>query len=172
YITAIDIDGEAAAQAADNFAASPWAGQMKALPMSLDAFVAEGHDGEFDVIVSNPPYYIAGKSIVPAGEQRTAARRDAGLTLDDLLQAAARMLTPQGRLSLILPTAREDDLRIAMDRAGLAFTRRCLVRTTERKNPSRVLVEIGRISGSPPAKAEGLTIGSEEFKKLTGDYYL
>ncbi len=193
YITAIDIDGEAAAQAADNFAASPWAGQMKALPTSLDAFVAEGHDGEFDVIVSNPPYYIAGKSIVPAGEQRTAARRDADLTLDDILQAASRLLSPNGRLSLILPTAREADLLASMEKYGFSATRICRVKTTERKEPSRVLVEIGRISCSPPwgsgaaarglekivpcaaplsPLAEGLTIGSEEFRKLTGNYYL
>lgn len=171
YITAIDIDGEAAAQAADNFAASPWAGQLKALPMSLDAFVAEGHDGEYDVIVSNPPYYITGKSIVPSGEQRDAARRDAGLTLDDILQAAARLLTPQGKLSLILPTAREADLEAAVSDAGLHITRRCLVRTTERKAPSRLLAEIARQAAEVPATST-LAIGSEEFRKLTGDYYL
>lgn len=171
HITAIDIDVEAAAQAADNFAASPWARQMAALPLSLDNFVEEGHDGEFDVIVSNPPYYIAGKSIIPAGEQRTAARRDADLTLDDILLAASRLLTPQGRLSLILPTARETDLEAAAADAGLHITRRCLVRTTERKAPSRLLAEIARQAAVVPATST-LTIGSEEFRKLTGDYYL
>lgn len=171
HITAIDIDVEAAAQAADNFAASPWARQMAALPLSLDNFVEEGHDGEFDVIVSNPPYYIAGKSIIPAGEQRTAARRDADLTLDDILLAASRLLAPQGRLSLILPTARETDLEAAAADAGLHITRRCLVRTTERKAPSRLLAEIARQAAVVPATST-LTIGSEEFRKLTGDYYL
>ena len=171
HITAIDIDAEAAEQAADNFAASPWAGQLEALPMSLDRFVADGHGGEFDVIVSNPPYYIAGKSIIPAGEQRTAARRDADLTLDDILQASAKLLAPQGRLSLILPTAREADLEAAAASAGLHFIRRCLVRTTERKAPSRLLAEIARRAAEAPATST-LTIGSEEFKKLTGDYYL
>ena len=171
HITAIDIDAGAAAQAADNFAASPWAGQMEALPMSLDRFVSEGHDGKFDVIVCNPPYYIAGKSIIPEGEARSAARRDAGLSLDDVLRAAARLLSPRGRLSLILPTAREADLAAATDRYGLSFTRRCLVRTTERKAPSRLLAEIARQAAEVPATST-LTVGSEEFRKLTGDYYL
>ncbi|MBO7487868.1 MAG: methyltransferase [Bacteroidales bacterium] len=171
HISAIEIDAEAAAQAADNFAASPWAEQLSALPLTLDGFVAEGHDGEFDVIVSNPPYYITGKSIIPSGAQRTAARRDSELTLDDILQAAARLLAPQGKLSLILPTAREADLQSAMDKAGMAFTRRCLVRTTERKAPSRLLAEIGRTPCCQPSETS-LTIGSEDFRKLTGDYYL
>lgn len=172
HITAIDIDASAAGQAAGNFAASPWAGQLTALPMSLADFVAEGNCGQFDVIVSNPPYYIAGKSIVPAGEARSAARRDAGLSLDDILQAAAVLLAPQGRLALILPTAREADLGAACARAGMAFIRRCLVRTTGRKAPSRLLVEIGRGPSGDVADESCLTIGSEEFRTLTGDFYL
>jgi len=215
HITGIDIDAEAAEQAAENFAASPWAEQLSARHAGLAEFVEEGHDGAFDVIVSNPPYYITGKSIIPAGEARTAARRDSELTLDDVVEAAVRLLSPTGRLSLILPTAREADLTAAMTRAGMAFSRRCLVRTTERKEPSRLLAEIypwGRShkkvetypANQPPAYSEWcrsgsfhwtypkngchlpqnreesyancvetyLTIGSEEFRKLTGDYYL
>ncbi len=216
-ITAIDIDAAAAGQAAENFAASPWAGQLTALPLSLDAFLAEGHDGEFDVIVSNPPYYITGKSIIPAGEARSAARRDADLSLDDIVRAAAALLAPQGRLALILPRAREADLLAACAAVGMEPLRRCLVCTTPRKAPSRLLVEVGRMQGEPsesvswgrsdetvrtypanqppsylqwcrsgtfdgtypkvgrdlPHQEEAcLTIGSPEFKTLTGDYYL
>ncbi|MBR5736422.1 MAG: methyltransferase [Bacteroidales bacterium] len=170
-ITAIDIDADAAAQAADNFAASPWADCMTALPVSLGDFAAAGHDGEFDVIVCNPPYYIAGKSIIPTGTQRTAARRDADLTLDDVLQAAAKLLAPDGRLALILPTAREADLMAACDKTGMGIIRRCLVRTTPRKAPSRMLVEITRGRASENIETS-LTIGSEEFKIMTGDFYL
>ena len=206
YMTGIDIDAEAAAQAAENFAASPWAENLAALPVSLADFVAEGHEGEFDVIVSNPPYYITGKSIVPTGAQRTAARRDSELTLDDILRASAVLLAPQGRLALILPTAREADLLAACDKVGMGISRCCYVRTTPRKEPSRLLVEIswgrsnetvGTYTGKclrgnaqwcrsgtfdetypktgrdlPQDEETCLTIGSEEFRKLTGDYYL
>jgi tRNA1Val (adenine37-N6)-methyltransferase len=170
-VAAIDIEGDAAAQAGDNFAASPWAAQLSARHISLADFVSEGHDGEFDVIVSNPPYYITGKSIVPSGEQRDTARRDSELTLDDVLGAASLLLAPRGRLSLILPVARGINLQEAMERYGMAFTRKCLVRTTERKEPSRMLVEISRKSAGAPSE-DNLTIGSEAFRKLTGDYYL
>ena len=146
--------------------------------------------------MSNPPYYITGKSIIPAGEARSAARRDADLTLDDIVRAAAALLAPQGRLALILPTAREADLLAACAAVGMEPLRRCLVRTTPRKAPSRLLVEIGRIQGDPsesvswgrsdetvgtypkvgrdlPHQEEAcLTIGSPEFRILTGDFYL
>ena len=172
-ITAIDIDAAAAAQAAENFAASPWAERLSARHISLQDFTAEGHDGEFDVIVSNPPYYITGKSIIPSGERRDAARRDTDLTLDDILKASSLLLATNGRLSLILPSARETDLQSTMEKYGMALKRKCLVRTAERKAPSRLLVEISRIAERetvyPP---HTLTIGSEEFRNLTGDYYL
>ncbi|MBO4657233.1 MAG: methyltransferase [Bacteroidales bacterium] len=171
HITGIDIDADAAAQAAENFAASPWAESLNALPVSLADFVAEGHAGQFDVIVCNPPYYITGKSIIPAGTQRTAARRDSELNLDDVLQAAATLLAPDGRLALILPTFREGDLLAACSRAGLGIVRSCYVSTTPRKEPSRMMVEMAREEAGLPAKT-CLTIGSEEFKILTGDFYL
>ena len=174
HITAVDIDAQAAGQAAENFAASPWAGSLTALPLSLADFIDQGHDGQFDVIMCNPPYYITGKSIIPAGAQRSAARRDSELSLDDVLQASARLLAPSGRLALILPTAREADLLAACVRSGLEIVRRCYVRTTPRKAPSRLLVEIGRESwGRSLETGETyLTVGSEEFKTLTGDFYL
>ena len=217
YITAIDIDADAAGQAAENFAASPWADCLTALPVSLADFLAADHAGEYDVIVCNPPYYITGKSIIPAGAQRSAARRDADLTIDDVLQAAAVLLAPSGHLALILPTAREEDLLAACARAGMRIVRRCLVSTTPRKAPSRLLVEISRMDGDhsesvswgrssetggtyttgsilkpdsrgrsgtsegtypktgrdlPQDRETYLTIGSEEFKTLTGDFYL
>ena len=196
HITGIDIDGGAAEQASDNFTASPWAEQLAARHISLAGFLAEGHEGEFDLVVSNPPYYITGKSIIPSGAQRSAARRDADLTLDDILQASAMLLAPEGRLALILPTAREADLLEACDKAGMRVTRLCNVSTTPKKAPSRILAELSHIleghqdegnlrseyslsirqanfpTADRMAATENLTIGSEEFRKLTGDYYL
>lgn len=55
-ITGIDCDGPSAAEAAFNFAASPWAPRLEALHLSLEEY-AETDCGNFDFIFSNPPYY-------------------------------------------------------------------------------------------------------------------
>ena len=53
-ITAVDIDGLAAAQAAQNFAASPWSTQLQALTGDITSLTLSGR---FDVIITNPPYF-------------------------------------------------------------------------------------------------------------------
>ena len=55
-ITGIDCDRPSAAEAAFNFAASPWAPRLEALHLSLEEY-AETDCGNFDFIFSNPPYY-------------------------------------------------------------------------------------------------------------------
>ena len=171
YITAIDIDPAAAGQAAENFAASPWVEHLEALPQSLQEYAAGGHSGQFDLMVSNPPYYVAGKCIIPSGEKRTAARDDAELSFDDILQAASDMLSPRGRLCLIMPCAREEEFTMKAAGRGFGILRRCLVSTTARKAPSRLLVEAGKAAAGIP-ETSTLTLGSEAWKALTGEFYL
>ncbi len=51
-IKGIDIDTPSAEEAAENFAASPWAGHMEAEKLPLRKC-----SGIYDLIISNPPYY-------------------------------------------------------------------------------------------------------------------
>ena len=53
-IIGIDIDEDAAAEAGANFAASAWAGSLEARQQALAELET---DGNFNLIVSNPPYY-------------------------------------------------------------------------------------------------------------------
>ena len=53
WITAVDIDVECATQAAENFAASPWADRLDAVAVAVQRYDPVER---FDLIVSNPPY--------------------------------------------------------------------------------------------------------------------
>ena len=89
WITAVDIDVECATQAAENFAASPWADRLDAVSVAVQRYDPVE---KFDLIVSNPPYYVGGTAVrracrgcrPPAFARRTlcvgvAARRDAAI---------------------------------------------------------------------------------------------
>ncbi|WP_375418013.1 tRNA1(Val) (adenine(37)-N6)-methyltransferase [uncultured Hymenobacter sp.] len=108
-IEAVEIDEAAAAQAAANVAASPWAGRVRVWPLSLAELAARragpGADQQFSHIICNPPFFR--QSLLSAGVGRRLARHAtaASLTLEEIADFAARFLTENGRLTLLLPPA-------------------------------------------------------------------
>ena len=57
FIQAIDIDNPSVEEANYNFSQSPWAEHLMALEISLQKFLNVQSE-KFDLIVSNPPYFI------------------------------------------------------------------------------------------------------------------
>lgn len=148
WIDAIDINPEAAAEAAENFAASPWADRMRAQAVSLQDFKPEG---KYDLIVSNPPYY---DNSPKAGTQaREGARHAATLSWRDVAAFAAGNLLPPGPLCLILPADQELALRRYAASFGLYPRRLLRIRTTARKAPSRLIAEFTSAAPASPAAA-------------------
>ena len=85
WITAVDIDVECATQAAENFAASPWADRLDAVSVAVQRYDPVE---KFDLIVSNPPYYV--DSLLSPDEGRNTARHAAGLPFGELAAAVVR----------------------------------------------------------------------------------
>ena len=72
-ITAVDVDAECATQAAENFAASPWADRLDAVAVAVQRYDPVER---FDLIVSNPPYYVDSLLSPDEGATPPAMRRD------------------------------------------------------------------------------------------------
>ena len=92
-ITAIDIDSEAALQAADNFSRSPWSDRLDAVCSSAQAVSRSLSSlgniaGSFHLIVSNPPYFR--NSLKNPDAARTLARHSDTLSMSDLLKSCFR----------------------------------------------------------------------------------
>ena len=143
HIDAVEIDPGAAAQAAENVAASPWPHRIRVHAMD----VRRMHSAHaFDLIVCNPPYYAG---YAAAADPRMGLAKHSGeLHLDALIQAVDRLLTPTGRFALILPLNREAELVKLAATVGLAPVRRCVVRYVPQRPPKRVLLELDRSGGS------------------------
>jgi tRNA1Val (adenine37-N6)-methyltransferase len=151
HIDAVEIDTEAAAQAAENAAASPWADRVRVHHMDARRM----HVSEpYDLIVCNPPYY-SGYSASPDGRVRSA-KHSSELTFQDLIAVVERLLDPVGRLAVIIPVAREKELVAEAARIGLSTQRRCVVKYVAHRPAKRVLLELGRSGG--PLREEELTI--------------
>ena len=162
-VTAIDIDEGAVKQAQQNVMQSPFAAQVKVLQETL-----QEHQGEYDAIVSNPPFFI--DSLAAPDEQRNMARHTATLTYAELMQAAYRLLNDGGELSVVVPFDYRQRMEDEAIFVGFFPSRVCGVRTTERKPVKRYLLAFRK---HPCAcEKEVLTIGDERYQQLTGAFYL
>ena len=162
-VTAIDIDEGAVKQAQQNVAQSPFAQQITVLHNTL-----QEHQGEYDAIISNPPFFI--DSLAAPDEQRNVARHTQTLTYTELMQAAWRLLSDEGELSVVVPFDYRKRMEDEAIFVGFFPSKVCAVKTTERKPAKRYLLSFKK----HPCRCEQeqLTIGSEMYQKLTKDFYL
>lgn len=105
-IDALEIDEEAYEQATDNFENSPWNDRLFCFHAGLDEFVEEPED-EYDLIVSNPPFYS--EDYKSGSDQRDLARFQDALPFEDLIEAAALLLSENGIFSVIIPYKEEEN---------------------------------------------------------------
>lgn len=96
-ILGIELDPGAAAQAAANFAASPFADRLQL----IEGDVRHYQDAPHDAILCNPPFFSG--STPNRCARLASARHDLNLSLAALLGAIARLLSERGTAWLLLP---------------------------------------------------------------------
>lgn len=173
-IDGIEIDPDASAQATDNVAASPFAQRIRIFHTSLQDF-ARTTDQRYDLIVSNPPYFA--RSLKCPDEKRRLARHSDGLSLSGLIGESASLLTPDGRLALILPYPQQAEPEHWIHTYGLYCIRQTSVCPVAGAAPKRLLVELSRQSHAP-VKTGCLILEDDQrrrtaaYEALTRDFYL
>lgn len=101
-IDAVEMDEFAAPEAGGNFMKSPWSDRVKLYHTSIQQF-AEISNRQYDLIISNPPYYKAVNHSKIGDEQRSRARHDDGLSFEALIGCVLKLLLPTGSFWVILP---------------------------------------------------------------------
>lgn len=171
-IVGVEIDCTAAEKAAENVKNSPWSDRIKIINTDLQKY----HPTlPFDCIVSNPPYFT--NSLKCDNEQRTLARHNDSLTPKLFFSKAKELLLPNGCISLVLPT---DTMSEWLEEAlfkGFTPHRTTYIKTTPKKAPKRVLIELRQASCGTPATEhlmleERPGIYSKEACDLLRDFYL
>ena len=170
-ITAIDIDAEAVEQAHENILSSPWKDRVEVLLQDVCPFPA---NQQFDSIVSNPPYFI--DSLKCPDSQRNTARHTDTLDAKRLLESVARLLSDNGRFSIILPAEQTDLLIQSAYTQGLYPSRQTAVITRPGLSPKRILMEFQKKKEAfhPDELIIELErhVYSEGYIALTKDFYL
>ena len=169
-IHAVEIDEIATKRARSNFDLSPWAERLEVENCAVQEF---GADEKFDLIISNPPYFV--DSLLPPDAKRSTARHTHDLSFEELDKAVCRLLADEGRFALILPiTEFEKYLTITQ----LHLARRCDVYPKVGAAIKRVMAEFA-LHATAEVKHETITIEqdkrgdyTDEYRALTKDFYL
>ena len=179
-ILGIDIDPDAAAEAAENFASSEWAESLTSEATSLESLevrLAGAASEAFDIIVSNPPYYDSSLTN-PDGKKAVARHTNlpqGSLSYREVMEFAARHLSETGRLSVVLPSDQEFAALRYARMCGLHLSHLLRVRTVERKQPKRFIATF--VTAPCECRTQILTIMekgkyTDEYISLVKDFYL
>lgn len=173
-IDAIDIDREAITQASGNILSSVFANQIQVYHTPFEEFVMRA-EHTYDLIVSNPPYFV--KSLKSPDIKKNLARHTDTLPLSLLLSKSKSLLTPNGRIAVILPFQRQKELLEIVMENNLYIIRKTEVIPTPNALPKRLLVELS-VNVPTSCVSDSLVIEenrhqySTDYIKLTKDFYL
>ncbi|XBS68826.1 methyltransferase [Acerihabitans sp. KWT182] len=171
FIDALELDGEAAAQAAENCASSPWAARLRVIHDDVLTYAAAER---YALIVSNPPYFPVGIPCKNIGRDR--ARSTMTLTHEELLAAARRLVTRDGLFLLVLPSDIGGQLAARARREGWHLRYRTEVSDGPGGLPHRVLLGLSPTAGETAYSTFALRdenrAYSAAYRALTGDFYL
>lgn len=171
-IDAVEIDAQAAVQAKENAAASPWSERINIIQADVQQWQPQN---KYDCIVTNPPFYES--ELRSESKAKNIAHHDTGLTLQHLFRFVQSHLADNGILFLLLPAKRENDLDKLLQLSGFHLYHKTLVRQTLNHQPFRLMIKAGK---KEPGKAviNEMSIRNENneytasFFALLKDYYL
>ena len=170
-ITAVEIDKDAAAEAAENFAASPWSYRLKLIQGDLTKL---SFNQPFDCIVCNPPFYET--DLKGPDAKRNLAHHATDLPTGALFQFLSQCIAAQGIIYLLLPYKRKEELEEMMQRHELHLQKEVLVHPTEKNTASRWMVALCTQPSHAISKETIFIrqsgIYSARFIELLKDYYL
>ncbi|WP_114940484.1 tRNA1(Val) (adenine(37)-N6)-methyltransferase [Mucilaginibacter endophyticus] len=105
-IDAVEIDEQAAITAKSNFSNSPFESRLTLYAAGFEHFFEEHPEKRYDLIVSNPPFYI--NSLQSPGIKTNLAKHAADGFFEKLISIVAAQLTERGMCWLILPVDTAD----------------------------------------------------------------
>lgn len=116
---------------------------------------------KYDVVVCNPPYKRTGSGEKNISETIAVCRHEIKVTLNDIINSAAKILKFSGRLALISKTERLAEIIYKMHEYNIEAKTVTLVKPKASKSPDTVIVE-GTKGGKSGLKIYELIVYNED----------
>ncbi len=172
FIDAIEINPDAARQAAENILGSPWSERIKVLNCDIRSYRPPFH---YDAIITNPPFF--NDSLLSGIAEQDSARHTISLSFAELLQSIAALLGAGGCWWVILPADGFANMRDIAIAQGWHLHEQLDIKHTAQAQTKRI---IGKFSEKPNKETHHheLVIKcpdnqyTPEFIRLLQPYYL
>jgi tRNA1Val (adenine37-N6)-methyltransferase len=171
-VDAIEIDDNAAAQAKENIASSPWNANVHIIQDDVKSYPFAK---KYDYIISNPPFYE--NELRSNNRRRNIALHHEGLLLDELFFFIKKNLNTGGYFSLLLPNKRNDEMEVLLKKHSLFLTKKLFVRQSPNHDQFRIIIK-GGLEATMSIITDEISIMNEnehyapKFTALLKDYYL
>lgn len=169
-ITGIEIQSELAASAKKNVSDNDLENRIVVLCRDLKETQPEHINGRADIMVSNPPYKKRNTGRLNPNRQKAVARHEIHLDIEYLFISAKRLLNQKGRLYLIFPAERLEDINLSMAVNGFKPIFYRLVHTKKATTAKWVIVCAAKKNIKPCITLPSLFI--ETTKRSPGFKYL
>jgi tRNA1Val (adenine37-N6)-methyltransferase len=170
-IDAVEIDGAAAEQAAQNANAAGLRDYMNVINTDIQRMTSLK---KYDYIISNPPFYH--NDLKSPDSNRNTAHHSSGLSFNALFDTLATQLKESGHFFLLLPYKRKQEMEMHLEKHRLYSHKEISVRQTPAHPPFRILLkgsrEPGRCAYAEITIAAAPQQYTPEFTALLRDYYL
>lgn len=134
-IIAIEIENSFAEEAEVNFKNSRFSSRINL----INEDVRDYSSTKFDHIICNPPYFS--DSLKSDIISRNKARHDLNLSFDSLAESSSKLLNDNGRISLVIPFEKKDEVVKSFSTFELYLSRSYMVKHTLRSKYSLCLLE-------------------------------
>jgi tRNA1Val (adenine37-N6)-methyltransferase len=173
-IDAVEIDPVAAQTAERNFADSPFSERLSIYPVGFEQFVEQNLNKKYDLIISNPPFFINSLKSPKAGKQ--LAKHAGEGFFDRLIKTVSDRLTATGLLCLIFPIDTAELVTSLAEKVGLYKQNIISISSFEDAEPHRLILYFGFNKTIIREKQFVIykSVGnySEEYVKLLKPYFI
>jgi tRNA1Val (adenine37-N6)-methyltransferase len=172
-IDAIEIDEQAFLQSSHNFSASKFTNQIQVHFCALQNFESSK---KYDLIISNPPYFIGKNNFNISDLQRAKARHDNDLPFEVLIESVLKLLNETGKFVLILPISEANIFKNLAHQNGLFANKSIFIKPKASKLYNRVIIEFS-VQQTVEITEQFIIYNennsqTESYKRLTKDFYL
>lgn len=170
-IEAVEIDAAASLTAGENFSKSKFNDRLLCQNIPIQEYNSADR---FDLIVSNPPFFV---NDMKSGEVRKGIARHADEDFFRMLVfQTEKLLAEDGKLWLVLPVKRADEVVEAAKRVELNLVERIQIRSDRDKLPFRQMICLSRTQGNFRESYfdiyESMKQHTHQYKLLLRDFFL